>query len=131
MNKPLFNEETTAIFNNVNINNIRTNSNPVFNVQLNDLILNNVNIQDIYCLGSGSDSSLFVLDSGENDNKFSLKNINIKNCISNSSFIKIKGEHNEVEIEDTTIDNIVSYGTIIDNQSKHVCIIIITYHIIL
>jgi len=34
--------------------------------------------------------------------------------------MKIVGEHNEVIIEDATIENIVSYGSIIDNESINV-----------
>jgi len=49
-----------------------------------------------------------------------MENIEFKNIKSNGSFIKITGEFNEFSIKDSTIENIISFGSIIDIESENV-----------
>jgi len=48
----------------------------------------------------------------------SIKNLRIHDGISNGPLIKIIGNYNEILLEDSRINNIVSYGSIISNESE-------------
>ncbi|OUM63849.1 hypothetical protein PIROE2DRAFT_9518, partial [Piromyces sp. E2] len=74
-------------------------------------------VENIECTNNG-DSSFLLFDSGENHNRININNINVKNSISNGSFIKIKGDSNVININNSSINNIKSYGPIIENISK-------------
>jgi len=49
-----------------------------------------------------------------------ITNSNIKNSFSNGPFIKIIGNSNRFLLENTLINNITSYGPILQNTSKNV-----------
>jgi len=50
----------------------------------------------------------------------SIKNLKTQNGISNGPLIKIIGNNNEILLEDSYINNIISYGSIISNESENV-----------
>ena len=72
------------------------------------------------CNGDDGDSSLILFNSGEAEKKIELYNLNINNCSTNGPLIKITGSHNEVIIKDTIINNVNSYGLLIENNSEKV-----------
>jgi len=86
----------------------------------NDVIIDNIEVTDVKCIGENGNTSFILFDSGENSKKLSISNSKIINNKSNDSFIKIIGYSNDLIIENTKINNIVSYGPIIKNTSTKV-----------
>jgi len=90
-----------------------------------DISIDGFDSENIICNGDGGDSSLILFDSGEAEKKIELYNLNINNCSTNGPLIKITGNHNEVIIKDTIINNVNSYGPLIENNSEKVLSIIL------
>ncbi|OUM62264.1 hypothetical protein PIROE2DRAFT_11522 [Piromyces sp. E2] len=68
---------------------------------------------------SGSEKTMFILiDSGENEHKIVLNNLNIKNGISNGPLIKIMGNSNSFLLTDSIFNKIESFGPVIDDISE-------------
>ena len=86
----------------------------------NNIEIENLEANNVSCLGEGDDTSFILFDSGENENILSLRNMKINNCMSNGSFIKILGINNNILIENSNFINNYSYGPIIDNNSNKV-----------
>lgn len=113
--------------NNIILNNIRINSKAIIYSFCTNLYINNLEAKNIKCIGDSGDTSFILFDSGEAENSFEIKNVIIKDSVSNGSFIKIIGNSNIVNISNSTVSNIKSYGPIIDNTSiKVITFIIIT-----
>jgi len=83
---------------------------------------NNVTITNIVNNGDAGEASFISFESREENQKLILKNISIDNGKSNGPFIKIKGNSNVIDIEDSNISNVKSYGAIIKNVSKKVLV---------
>lgn len=120
----MFNEESIYIFNNVQLNNITTNSNYLLYFINHNIILKQVKFKDINCLGDENDSSLILFDSGENDNQLILNDIVIDNNKSNGSLIQIIGNSCQLAVSNSKIENVISYGPIIKCTCDKVIIII-------
>ena len=83
-----------------------------------DLI--NITIENISCNGDSGETSFILFDSGEEYKSLLIENLNAKSVQSNGSFIKIKGDTNEILIKNSNFSEIVSFGSIIENKSKKV-----------
>ncbi|ORX81129.1 hypothetical protein BCR32DRAFT_293444 [Anaeromyces robustus] len=114
----LFGEESTYYINNVNLENIKSNSKAVLYFLYKNISINNLNIKNITCNGDDGYASFLLFDSGEEMKKLTINNFYAKDGLFNDSFIKIRGETNEISLNDSTIKNIISYGSIIKNESK-------------
>jgi len=80
---------------------------------------------NITCSGDGGYSSLLLIDSGEYYKKVSINNFKIYNSSSNGPLIKIIGIDNEISIDNSEFQNIISYGSMIDYSSYKVLIYLI------
>ena len=105
---------------NVKLRDIVTGYKYIFYSLYNDIIIDGIDAENIICNGDGGDSSLILFDSGEVKKKIELYNLNINNCSTNGPLIKIIGNHNEVIIKDTIINNVNSFGPLIENNSEKV-----------
>jgi len=114
----LFNEESSYILNNVKFKNIKSNSKGVLFFQYNNVDLINITIENISCNGDSGETSFILFDSGEEYKSLLIENLNAKSVQSNGSFIKIKGDTNEILIKNSNFSEIVSFGSIIENKSK-------------
>ncbi|KAL6599709.1 hypothetical protein U3516DRAFT_643530 [Neocallimastix sp. 'constans'] len=114
----LIGSESIYNITNVNLNNISTNGNAVIDLMYNTHYFNNVTITNIVNNGDAGEASFISFESREENQKLILKNISIDNGKSNGPFIKIKGNSNVIDIEDSNISNVKSYGAIIKNVSK-------------
>jgi len=118
LSNSLFEEESEYSFTNVTFKNIITNSNALIKCNHNDISFTNVEVDNVICAGDSDDSSLILFNSEYTNNKIlHLNNIKITNSKSNGSFIKIVGDTNIFVIENSIINNIISYGPIIENSS--------------
>ncbi|ORX64425.1 hypothetical protein BCR32DRAFT_273116 [Anaeromyces robustus] len=116
----LFNKESLYKFTNITVKNIDSNSKALFSFLNNNINFNNVIIENVKCFGDEENSSLLLFDSGENEKKIYINNLNINNCISNGSFIIIKGDSSIFTLKNSNINNVLSYGSIINNESKKI-----------
>jgi len=89
--------------------------------------MNNIEFSNITCTGDNGDASFILYDSGENEKIIEINNLKGNYSQSNGPFIKIIGNSNSVIINDSSINNIISYGPIIEISSEKV---IINYFII-
>ena len=110
------------------LNNIVTNSKAILHFIYNDIYIDNLEVDNVHCIGDIDNTSLILFNSGELHKQLSINNSIIKNSITNGSFIKILGDTNEIIINNTNINNIKAYGQIIENSSNKVNI---KYYIIL
>ncbi|ORX46457.1 hypothetical protein BCR36DRAFT_104005 [Piromyces finnis] len=92
-----------------------TNAKALLHFMYKDIYLHHIEINNVKCLG---ESSLFLFESENNEITIDINNINVNNCITNGSFIKIHGQHNNIIINDSNLTNILSYGPIIDITSN-------------
>ncbi|OUM66936.1 hypothetical protein PIROE2DRAFT_5796, partial [Piromyces sp. E2] len=114
----LFNEESTLKLNNIELKDIESNSKALIRTIYNNCQINKLFAENIVCSGDSNDSSLILYNSFGDKNALELININIKNCHTNGPLIKIKGDYNEMYINNSTFMNNISYSSIIDNSSK-------------
>ena len=82
-----------------------------------DVYLGQLEISNVKCLG---DTILLLFDTGEQEKNISFKNFNINQCTSNKSLIKFIGNSNNITMENINIENNISYGAIIKNESDNV-----------
>ncbi|ORY28851.1 hypothetical protein LY90DRAFT_674031 [Neocallimastix californiae] len=115
----LFGEESKYNFENNRLENIQTNSEALLYFIYNDININKLEAINITCFGDIDNASFILYYSGTNRKRLSMENIEFKNIKSNGSFIKITGEFNEFSIKDSTIENIISFGSIIDIESEN------------
>jgi len=118
LSSSLFNSENLVTMNNVQIKDININSKALLHTTYRSLNITNSKITDIKCTGDSGESSLILFDSGELLQNMVLSNIIIKRCIANGPLVKIMGDTNEIFINDTTIEDNKSYGSIIKNISS-------------
>jgi len=102
----------------------------LFHFVYNDVIMKNVNVEYIYCVGEGGDASFIYFDGGEEKKKLLMENVNVNFVTTNGPFIKIKGEEYEIDIINSNIQNITSYGSVIEDTGKKVNKYIHLYNII-
>ncbi|ORX45341.1 hypothetical protein BCR36DRAFT_358228, partial [Piromyces finnis] len=114
----LFEKESLYSLNNVKLTHIKTNSIAILHFIYNNISLNNIEVEDIQCIGDSDNTSFILFNSGEKYKYLDITNMKIQNSISNGPFIKICGDNNEISIKNSFIKNIRSYGSIIENQSK-------------
>jgi len=105
---------------NIKFKKIYTNSKTVFYFLYNNVEIDNLEVEDLKCVGDIDNSSFILFDSGESEKLFNINNMNIKNSVSNGSFIKIRGYSNIINIKNSVIENVQSSGSIIENESKNV-----------
>jgi len=106
--------------NDIVFNDIIINSRSLLYFEYNDVSINNIEAENIKCVGDGENVSFINFNSGEANKIMKINNINIKNSFSNGPFIKITGNSNDVEIINSSIYNISSFGPIIMCNSKKV-----------
>jgi len=101
--------------------NIVTNSKALIKIIYNNIKINDFEVDNITCNGDSGDSSFIVFISNDsNKNSFQVNNFNIKNSYTNGQLIKINGGSNEIIMENLSISNIISYGSVIEISSKKV-----------
>ncbi|OUM66434.1 hypothetical protein PIROE2DRAFT_6385, partial [Piromyces sp. E2] len=113
----LIGPESTYILNNLTISDIMTNGNSLFTFLNKNVEFNNVKIKNIKNVGDINDSSFIYFDSGVEAKSLILNNINIEDCEFNGKMIRILGENNYNEIKNSTINNNISYGSLISYES--------------
>jgi len=113
----LFEKESFITMDNIKFKNIKSNSKTVLYTLHNDIAMNNIEVDNVSCIGDSGDSSFILFNSNETNKKITIKNFYAKNCISNGSFITIIGNSNQLVITNSTLLKIQSYGPIIENLS--------------
>jgi len=78
---------------------------------------NNCTFKNISCVGDSEDSSLIKYTSSDYGNSLILDGITIKNCNSNGDLIVINGNNSFVNISNVTINDVSSYGSLLNNMS--------------
>jgi len=116
----LFREDSKYAFKNIKFNNINTNSKYLLYFLYSDVSFDNIEVANVTCNGGSGDSSLIFFDSGSSFKKITLNQVNIKKLYSNGSLIIIKGDSNQLSISNSNINEVKSYGSVIDNVSKKV-----------
>ena len=86
----------------------------------NNVVIDNLEVEDIKCVGDDDKSSFLLFDSGEDKKSLNINKLSIKNGVSNGGFIKINGYSNKLVISNSFINNIKSSGSIIESKSKNV-----------
>ena len=76
--------------------------------------------KNILCIGESSDASLIKFTSSDYGNTLNLNNISIENCNSNGDFIVIDGNNSNINISNIKINDIISYGSLLNNKSTKV-----------
>ncbi|OUM59805.1 hypothetical protein PIROE2DRAFT_14573 [Piromyces sp. E2] len=116
----LLGEESKYILENIKLDSIKTNSKSLLYFIYNNIELKNIEADNITCLGDSGDTSFILYDSGEIEKRLSIKNLHVRNSVTNGPLIKLIGKQNEFYIEHSEINDIYSYGSIIENLSKKV-----------
>ncbi|OUM69523.1 hypothetical protein PIROE2DRAFT_2621 [Piromyces sp. E2] len=114
INNGLFIEESNYKFNNIRIYDISTNSKALLYFVYNNIYINQLEARNITCI---DETSFMIVDSGELHHSIILKNMKIENSMSNSSFIKFLGNKNDIHIKNSTIENVISYGPVVEDLS--------------
>ncbi|OUM69480.1 hypothetical protein PIROE2DRAFT_2569 [Piromyces sp. E2] len=110
--------ESKYLINNIKLKNIKSNSKAIFDFYYNNVIINNIDIDNISCVGDKDDTSFILFNSGEDIKSLSIDHAKITNNISNGPFIKVIGDNNEFTLKNMEIKNNELYGSIIVNESK-------------
>jgi len=116
----LFDSETRCSLENVKFIDIEVYSKALINIIYNDIFLDNIEIENVNCIGDKRDTSFLLFDSGDANKKLHINGLNVKNCRLNGSLIKIKGNYNELELNNLNINDVISYGPILENLSENV-----------
>ena len=116
----LFSEESKYEFYNSNFVDITTNSKSMIGIIYNSLSLNGCNFENILLNGDSDDSSLITFISGDNENSVIIKNTSFKNCQSNGDLLVINGNNTFIEIDNIILNNISSYGSLLNDLSLNV-----------
>ena len=116
----LFNSENSISINNVKIRNINSNSNALLHFLYKNFSIKDLSISDIKCTGDSGESSLILFNSGEASHKLDISNLSVKKCSTNGPLISITGDSNEVFVKDSVIEDNISFGTGIKNDSTKV-----------
>jgi len=120
LSNSLFHEDSYYSLNNVSFKNIKTNSKAVMVFYQNDVDINGMKVENIQCVGDIDKTSFLLFDSGEVFKTINIKNLLVENSVSNGPFIIFKGEKININIKDSQLHNIKSYGSIMKNYSKQV-----------
>ncbi|ORX47897.1 hypothetical protein BCR36DRAFT_294812, partial [Piromyces finnis] len=113
----LFNDESNYIFSNSTFKDININSRSLITVMYNSLTFNNCNFRNIICYGSGDATSLIEFISKKDGNSISLINTIIENSKSNGDLIKISGDNTIMNLSNIIFNNIISYGSLLNDVS--------------
>ena len=100
--------------------NIKTNSKALLYFIYNDIYINNLKANNIYCLGESGTTSFILFDSGEDKKELTIKNMNAYDFVLNGPFLKVEGDLSEVKLDYVNINDIKSFGSIIKINSKKV-----------
>jgi len=79
---------------------------------------NNCKFKNILCLGESNKSSLIKFTSSDYGNTLNMNGITIEKCNSNDDFIVFEGNNSIINISDLTINEISSYGSLMNIKSK-------------
>jgi len=112
------------------LKNIKSISKALFHFIYKRVNITNFEASNIACIGESGESSLILFDSGEMGKTLTIDHLNIKNSISNGSIIKIMGNENTVILKHSLLNNLITYGSIIDNTSQKVFINLIFFFFI-
>lgn len=77
---------------------------------------------NILCNGESEDSSFIYFQSNIYGNSINIENSVISNGRSNGDFISINGDLSFINFSNVTINEIYSYGSLLNNISNNVCI---------
>jgi len=113
-------DQTKFTFINNTFSDITTNSKTMINFLYNPVIIKNCVFKNNLCNGDSDNSSLIIFDSGDGSDTLDINNVIIENCITNGDLIIINGNNSTVTLSNIEINNIHSYGSIINNQSLNV-----------
>jgi len=118
--KTFFNPESSYYINNSIFQNIKTSYETLIFILNHDLIIENTFFSYMPNHSDTNSSSLIVFDSSNTNSKFIFKNSSMSRMKTNGSFIKFSGEKSAVFFENVIINDIESYGPIIEFQSDNV-----------
>jgi len=113
-------DETNYTFSHVNFFSVTMNSKALIMSSHRNLTIEYCRFTDVICNGNENDSSIIHYDSGDNKRSLIINKSSFSNIITNGPIIKIKGEHNNVTINLLEINNVNSYGPLIENTSLNV-----------
>jgi hypothetical protein len=114
----LFGEESRYILDDITLFNIKTNSKALLYFIYNDIYINNLKANNIYCLGESGTTSFILFDSGEDKKELTIKNMNAYDFVLNGPFLKVEGDLSEVKLDYVNINDMKSYGSIIKINSR-------------
>jgi len=99
------------------LRNIKSSSKALFHFIYKNIYINNLEVINLSCIGDSSDSSLILFDSGTTNSSLSITNLKVKYSFSNGSLIKTIGNESTITIKNSTLSNLVTYGSTIDISS--------------
>ncbi|ORY56047.1 hypothetical protein LY90DRAFT_669544 [Neocallimastix californiae] len=113
----LIGSEATYTLNNIKMYNITTSNKPILYATRKNFIITNSYISEIQGNGEITDTTLLKFDTESNIYaSLDIINTTISNCVTNNPLIKILAEKsNAVNFNDVIINNIQSYGPLIEN----------------
>ncbi|ORX50769.1 hypothetical protein BCR36DRAFT_397449 [Piromyces finnis] len=117
LSSSLFKEDSFYSLNKIKLTDITTNYIAVFQFFQNNVNIENMEVENIQCVGDTDRTSFLLYDSGEDKKTININNVSIKNSISNGPFIKIKGDISEINMNNVNIKSVRSYGSIIKDLS--------------
>ena len=124
MSNELFNKDSNYKLEKVVFKSIITNSKALLHIQYKNIFIDHLSIYDVHLVGDKSDASIILFDSGEEEKVIDINVLNVYNVNCNGPLLKILGESNKVNINNSDISLINSFGPIIENLSKKVKMII-------
>jgi len=115
--EPLFSDESLYTFTNVTFNDILTSSKSMIEITYRNATFNDCTFKNILCIGESEDSSLIKFTSSDYGNTLNMNNIIIEKCNSNGDFIVFNGNDSTINISNITINEIYSYGSLLNNKA--------------
>jgi len=103
---------------------IKISSGSMINILFNSVSFKNCNFKNIVCIGESDNSSLIRFQSCDYGNTLNIKDVTINKCFSNGDLITIEGNNSSIIMSNLIINNVSSYGSIINDLSLKVCLII-------
>ncbi|ORX77656.1 hypothetical protein BCR32DRAFT_295479 [Anaeromyces robustus] len=111
------NEETSCSFYNTDLNNIKSSSNSLLYTKYHNIYIDGMNIENVSCYGDGS---FILFETGDAENRLTIKNLNIKKSNFNGPFIKLEGNYGEVIFENSNLSDVNTYGSIIKDKLEKI-----------
>jgi len=113
----LFNIETSYTFTNAEFKDIKMSSKSMIETIYKNISFDGCTFKNILCIGENNDASLIEFTSSDYGNTLSMNNVSIEKCNTNGDFIAIDGNNSNINISNIKINEINSYGSLLNNKS--------------